>query len=59
MMDTFFCLMEYIFCSEYHYEMNITGRNNMDGVLTVVLMGTKGNSSPIKLMTYVDFINFI
>ncbi|OWF47404.1 pancreatic lipase-related protein 2-like [Mizuhopecten yessoensis] len=38
------------FCN-YHYQLNVTGKNNMDGVVTAVLQGQNGNSSPIKLMT--------
>lgn len=37
------------FC-EFHYQVNITGRNNMDGVITLVLQGTNGRSANIPLM---------
>lgn len=35
----------------YHYQLNITGKNNMDGKITVVLQGTKGNTEALALMT--------
>ncbi|XP_069127566.1 pancreatic triacylglycerol lipase-like [Argopecten irradians] len=38
------------FCN-FHYQINVTGSNNMDGVVTVVLRGQKGDSSPVKLMS--------
>lgn len=43
-----------VYVLEFHYQVNITGRNNMDGVITIVLQGTKGRSSNIPLMTYVE-----
>lgn len=47
------CVMIKVYVSEFHYQVNITGRNNMDGVITLVLQGTKGRSANIPLMTYV------
>lgn len=44
-----------VYVSEFHYQVNITGRNNMDGVITLVLQGTKGRSANIPLMTYVKY----
>lgn len=37
----------------FHYQVTIAGNNSMDGKLTIVLQGTKGNTDPIALMRYV------
>uniref|UniRef100_A0A194AQ58 Putative pancreatic triacylglycerol lipase-like protein n=1 Tax=Pinctada fucata TaxID=50426 RepID=A0A194AQ58_PINFU len=37
------------FC-DFHYLLNISGKNNFDGILSVTLQGSKGSSSPITLM---------
>lgn len=37
------------FSSDFHYQLNITANNSMDGKLTVVLQGSKGNTDAISL----------
>ncbi|KAJ8305692.1 hypothetical protein KUTeg_016237, partial [Tegillarca granosa] len=36
---------------DYHFQINITGNNNMGGKLLLAVQGTKGHSGEIKLMT--------
>ncbi|XP_052058992.1 pancreatic lipase-related protein 2-like [Mytilus californianus] len=41
----------------YHYQLNITANNSMDGKLTVVLQGTKGNTDAISLTPKEDVLS--